>query len=227
MSDIKIALPANASVNEAIAYIDISMRKTVEGILETGYAFKILKDACEKEKLNFYEVVEEHYNINKSNAARWFKIGEKHDLLSKHISKLPASYSTIYSLITLPARTFSSMLEAGEVNPQITFEDAEKIKAMVKAEKEVKKEAKNKEKEINPFEEPLKDEKIENEEAIEGEYEVVEKKKQKEQKKKKLTVIEALERLGIDIDDAFFIAQKENKYTQEELIEAVAILRGE
>ena len=227
MSEIQIALPINASVNEAISYINISMRKTVEGILETGYAFKVLKDACKRENVNFHEVVEETYQINKSNASRWVKIGEKHELLSEHTSKLPTSYSTIYSLITLPARTFKNMLDAGEVTPQLTFEDAEKIKAMLKAEREVKKEIKNQEKEINPFEESSKEEKVEKEDAIEGEYQVVEKKKQKESKKKKLTILAALERLGIDIDDAFFIAQKEGKYTQEELIEAVSVLRGE
>lgn len=227
------ALPVKQStVEEAQQFIDHSMKKTVESILATGYGFRVLSEACKREDKNFSEIVDERYQINKSNASRWVRIGLSYEVLLQHCDKLPASYSTIYSLTTLPKKAFNEVMDSGEIDATLTFEEAEKIKQAYKTEKEVKKEKSS----TNPFEDDITlgegaippDEMPEllvtsnKSEPIEGDFREV-----KQTRKRKLTLLEALKRLDIDIDDAYVLAKKKGEFTQDELIEALEVLGGE
>lgn len=244
-----VELTVKASVQDALNFIDSSMLKTTEHILQTGFGFYCLKEACEREKVNFGETVEERYNINKTNASRWVKIGAKKKLLKEYRHILPSNYSTIYSLLTLPAGAFQKVINSGKVTPSMTFEDAEHVKQIYKADAAAKKEAKAKGSEVddtNPFEndgsDPIfsissetesQDTKIQNPfgdekeaEPIEGEFTEVEETKPSK-KAKKMSLIEALEILQINLDDQFMLAQAAGDYTENQIIEAIALLRGE
>ncbi len=245
-----IALPElnkTASVKEATLFIDKSIRKTAEQILETGYGFYVLSEACKTEDISFSNTIAERYKLTKTAGSKWVKIGSKYKDLFQYRNLLPTSYSTIYSLLTLPQKAFNEVIDDGCLHPSMTFEEAEQIKSAYKADAKAKKEAKeNPKQEENPFDEENieKSEEILNTEAekelnptssanktdqkdpIEGEFIEVDK-PSKSSKKKKMTVLEALEILEIDLDDAFMIAKRSKVHTDEELLEAIAVIRGE
>lgn len=233
-------LSSNATIKEVLLFIDGSIRRTTEQVLETGYGFHILKEACVREKEHFGNVVEERYSISAKASSRWVKIGSQYDLLMKHRSVLPSSYSTIYSLITLPKKAFNELMESGQINPSITFETAEHYKAIYKADAKSKQDAKKETKDdedVNPFEEqeseviPAESD-LESgstlsqdvKEVVEGEFEVV---KESKLVKKKYTLSEALDMLEINLDDQFLLAKRTGTYTDDELIKALIVLRGE
>lgn len=238
-------LSNTADVKEILSFIDKSIRKTTEQILETGYGFYTLKDACEREDIPFGETVEDRYNIGRTNASRWVKIGSKYKELMQYRNSLPTSYSTIYSIITMPKQALSAAMDQGYIHPALTFEDAEAIKAKFKADAKAKKEVKNSkgnDEDINPFEEnseksqettgqeaeneanqsPFDDE-TDSKDIIDGEFTEVKEKT----KKKKLTIDKALEMLEINLDDQFLLAKSTGEYSDEELIQALIVIRGE
>ena len=239
-------IESTAEVKEILSFIDKSIRRTTEQILETGYGFYALKEACSRENINFGETVEERYQINRTAASRWVKIGSKYKELMQYRNSLPTSYSTIYALITMPKKALSDAMEQGYVHPALTFEDAERLKQAFKADAKAEKETKidKADSEKNPFEEEndenselsqlLDDESDENpnpfdnktksKDIIDGEYTEV---KEKAKKKKKLSLDEALKRLEINLDDQFILAKKTGDYTDDELIEALVIIRHE
>jgi len=243
MNDITLPELSNtATVVEATLFIDRSIRKTAEQILETGYGFYILSEACKTEGVSFGDTIAERYKLTKAAGSKWVKIGSKYKDLFQYRNLLPTSYSTIYSLLTLPKKAFAEVVTDGCLHPNMTFEEAEQIKADEKAKKDAKasttpeedpfneenlekfeeKSDADFEKEINPA--PSTD-KIELKEPIEGEF--IEVKKTTSNKKKKMTVLEALEILEIDLDDAFMIAKRSKLHTDEELLAAIAVIRGE
>ena len=247
MNDITLPELSNtATVVEATLFIDRSIRKTAEQILETGYGFYILSEACKTEGVSFGDTIAERYKLTKAAGSKWVKIGSKYKDLFQYRNLLPTSYSTIYSLLTLPKKAFAEVVTDGCLHPNMTFEEAEQIKSAYKADEKAKKDAKASttpeedpfneenlekfeeksdadfEKEINPA--PSTD-KIELKEPIEGEF--IEVKKTTSNKKKKMTVLEALEILEIDLDDAFMIAKRSKLHTDEELLAAIAVIRGE
>ena len=239
-------IESTAEVKEILSFIDKSIRRTTEQILETGYGFYALKEACSRESINFGETVEERYQINRTAASRWVKIGSKYQELMQYRNSLPTSYSTIYALITMPKKALSDAMEQGYVHPALTFEEAESLKQAFKADVKAKKEVKDSkiDSEKNPFEEENDenselsqlladdldenpnsfDDKTDSKDIIEGDFEEV---KEKPKKKKKLSLDDALARLEINLDDQFILAKKTGNYTDNELIEALVIIRHE
>lgn len=232
-----------ASIDEVVLFIDGSIKRTTEQVLETGYGFYILKEVCEREKQDFVELVNNRYNISKTNASRWVKIGSQYNLLMKYKHILPSNYSTIYSLLTLPKKGFEELVKTKQIHPALTFEMAEHYKAIYKADNKAKKEIKKEEKQnldVNPF--AIEDDDDEEEQVevikkkeettkekepdiIDGEFTEV--KPSKKGKKVPMTVAKAVEVLEIDLDNQFILARKANKYSDDELIQAVGILSGE
>lgn len=233
-------------VKEILSFIDKSIRKTTEQILETGYGFYALKEACGREDINFGETVEDRYQINRTAASRWVKIGSKYKELMQYRNSLPTSYSTIYALITMPKKALSDAMEQGYIHPSLTFEEAERLKQAFKADAKSKKEAKDDKENVNPFEldeendentqlsqlldddsdenpNPFND-KTDSKDIIEGEFKEVQ---EKTKKKKKLSIDEALDMLEIDLGDQLMLAKKTGIYSDDELIHALARIRGE
>jgi len=228
---------AAATIDDLIDLGIQFQKKTVESLLVFAKIVYTLKDRCEgSPEYDFQELALEKWGLSNSSASQFAKIGRNAEKLIKYSSSLPASSRSLYELTQLPYDKLDEFVNLGDITPASTVKDIQAIKETIKEEKQqTKKKEKSKkitenisnieqedsDEEDNPFKVDVKDE-----EGNKLDAELVEEKQPKKKTKKKMSVIEALDILKVDLTVAYFEAKKEG--VDENLLrEAFYTLTGE
>jgi hypothetical protein len=107
--------------------ISDSMRRTVEGIIETGNRFKKAKDNLHHGQ--FTAMVEQKLNMTVRMAERYMAAA-KHPILSNptHASLLPAAVDTLASMASIPDNVLQQKLADGTITPKLRRKDIARLK---------------------------------------------------------------------------------------------------
>lgn len=225
MTDIK-NLVVTSDDFETIKNIGIEFqKKTVESILAFSRVVYVLKEKCEKEEDDSFNLkANEYWGLSASGASQFAKTGKNADKLVAYSASLPASSRALYELTQLSLTELDEHINLGDITPSSTVNDVKAIKETVKEEKQSKKPTKAKdgeEKEVNPFAVDVTDDEGN---AIEA---TLVDTSDEAKPSNKMTILEALAIFDVDMNQLYMDVLQKGEKDKTLLDKAFYVITGE
>ena len=114
------------SLQQWESYIGSSLKKTAEATLETAQRISKFKSDVEPDqfKLN----MKEWFGFSATHISYWNKIHDNMERFQDNIECIPASTRSLYELSSMDDDLWNEVINSGDINPSLTVEDVKNLK---------------------------------------------------------------------------------------------------
>ena len=122
-----------SNIDDLIINTKVTLRyKDINSLLMTAYTLNLLKIKCTNLGLDYFGIALDELNLAKTTASKLARIGCEFLYLESKKDHIPASYNSLYELITLPKPVLESIFDSGVITQQITYDEIRLLKTAYK-----------------------------------------------------------------------------------------------